>query len=1208
MGIVNVFLGGSGKYVAEEIKGLRDHYELPLPDFIAFDLSREDMHTGAFALGHDLLAPDAQFAETATEVVAPMWERLDAGAGLDPESQRPGPTTRPEAAVMSRTAQEMRNMGPPAEGLWGLRAAGLLAFAAFMDPRVTGPEAEAARRFKDEVRSALLAAGKDGERITVNIVASTAGGTGAGFFLPFTLWLADHPDVTSIETNLILITSSAFDKEPLDAGVNQREMQSKGRTGTFAIIRELELLYDADAQTTFPRRRFPIATGNHLDDLRYRLGSRPFRRVYWMGRRARDGEARKAAVYLETEPLVRILSNRDAVNDLDGLTGTFTQRLLPSVVTVDYPRLARARRLSSRLAEAALRRLIEGEERPALGRRFFQYPGDNAGPFGRFLQSNEDRALAKDKGGETNIDARGMDDLVKPFTIVPDYRLDYAGIDTGPKRSRAGYAAPNEADWQAYCASLTTELKQRWTQHEERIDQHVRQQMRAEADRFGNFVTVMAAEYLNPEDAARGPYPLGALRTQVQELKDDLAIVKTFFGHQRGVQGRLPSGNASQPKYQSMAGISQRIAEQESAMQRPPEPRTRGGLTTSSWLALLLAAIAVGVGTFFLVGLFPGDPWRLWVAAIAASLAAALLMNWRLRRSPSSSLAELRRQEEQRLFRLYEDRVFAHTGQALLHEVSESFVPRAQEAVDALTARVAELGEVYGELLAHAQTRAGEDHTQPLHSVAQVGRDLADPDVHTPEYVDALTSRVRIEPQAPDDARIRDLRFKIETDSDHPATGRVREMADDIRERRRHAQGEQLGAASRGGLDLSDIDGAIDSAATTALARHLPRSFEEALNREAGDSALATLDGHLASLVHKTPSGTPLLGQDRRRPSVDCDTETDATVKRLYVPSVEVQGLVVRCVSEGEGGELARPVREELREYMEPRGQPLVVPELGSSIALLSLWTPQVGDFLWSPNSIMGTPEGQRAHDTYYGVATGAQAPGFIHASDRNFQILPEISAAAAIEASGNPIRPLLSCVTARLLGSHPHEDGPTILEIFYLLRVDGVIREQLGEGPSSRRSNWEIDWDGSSIPLIEQPTLAGAAEQSDGFGVGQRVVNTFDAFQEFMLLDGQVKTGLIREDFKVVEFASETRLSIDAWGRIDDAELAGLQRAFVERWWNVENRDTADAELEEMLAVLARDVALMDQAPAAVDWERAVEYVLRMGHGKRRGLASNLR
>ena len=158
MSTINVFLGGSGKYVAEELKGLRAHYELRLPEFIAFDLSRESTHTGAFALGYDLLAPHEQFADRATDDTAPAWERLGAGAGLDPKTQRPGPDTRPEAAVMSQTAREMKSEEPPVEGLWGLRAAGLLAFAAFMDPDATGPEADAARRFRHRLQYALRTA------------------------------------------------------------------------------------------------------------------------------------------------------------------------------------------------------------------------------------------------------------------------------------------------------------------------------------------------------------------------------------------------------------------------------------------------------------------------------------------------------------------------------------------------------------------------------------------------------------------------------------------------------------------------------------------------------------------------------------------------------------------------------------------------------------------------------------------------------------------------------------------------------------------------------------------------------------------------------------------------------------------------------------------------------------------------------------------
>ena len=61
MGTVNVFLGGSGKYIAEELKGQQAHFGLELPGFIAFDLDSAPISAGAAALGDDLLTPRRRF-------------------------------------------------------------------------------------------------------------------------------------------------------------------------------------------------------------------------------------------------------------------------------------------------------------------------------------------------------------------------------------------------------------------------------------------------------------------------------------------------------------------------------------------------------------------------------------------------------------------------------------------------------------------------------------------------------------------------------------------------------------------------------------------------------------------------------------------------------------------------------------------------------------------------------------------------------------------------------------------------------------------------------------------------------------------------------------------------------------------------------------------------------------------------------------------
>lgn len=1038
----------------------------------------------------------------------------------------------------------------------------------------------------------------------MNIVASTAGGTGAGVFLPLALYIKGLPVAGQLEINLVLVTSSAFDNEPLDRGFNRREMQTKGRTGTFAIIRELELLERADSKTAFPNRRFPISTlDNYEGRLTYRLGSRPFHRVYWMGRRSVDLAANKLDVYRESDLLLRILSNAEAADDLDGMLGMFPQRLLPSVVSVDYPRLARARRLSSGLAEAAVQQLIEGEIGPASGRRFFEYPRDEPGAFGKFLRDNQNRAFAVSTRGDTNTNARVLDELVQPYTDVSPDRLDYAGIPHGTARARGGYASA-EDDWRAYCASLSDDLKQRWRQHEERIDQRTRERIREEGIRFRKLVVRIAGEHLHPDNAGRGPYPLQALRTQCVELRNDLDMVRTFFEHRGGLQGRLPEGASHQPKYASAERIHQLISAAEAAMLRPEEPPQPGGLPLGRWLLLLLAAAAAGTITWF-VGLGFPALLPLWLVAAVVALATAVLSYALLRRRGAVSLPELRQREERGLLRLYEDRVFAQTAHALRRTVVEDFIPSAADALGALDRRIDDLEEVYAELRRNAHARASEVYEVPLHSVEQVGDDVSAPPVQPQDVLDPLKARIAIAPHASDDHLLHDLQFTITTgDSVPPTNGWVGEMADAIRERQQ-AQSEQLGAASRGALDLASIDAHIDSAATTSLASRLPRTFEEALRRQAGDGHLAALDRHLAALVHRTPSGASLHGHDRRRSSVDCDN-SDPTVRRLYVPSVEVQALVVKCM-QGEGGSLVKSVREELQGYMGADGRPLVVPELGASLALLSVWVPEAGAVPWSPTSIMATREGRRAHDAYFGLAPEAGLPGFISQRARNFQILPELAAAAAIELSQAPAVPLRPCVVSRLLGSHPEAKGPALLELFYLLRADGAIQQQISGDAISPRDQWEIGGAGPAIPLIDQAVLAGAVPETSEFGTGRRIVNVFDAFHEFMLYDGAPTGGMIGLSGKFLN-PDDATVPWTRWAALDNADLARRQRATIERWWQVESRAAADRDLGAMLELLDQDVAAMDGAEAAEDWRRAVDHVLRRGCQKRCALADAIR
>ena len=244
MGVVNIFIGGSGKYVAETLQGLQVHYDLPLPPTVAFDLNAVDTQTGSFAL-ENLHSPHPDFAAASQGEVAPKWQSLQPGLMPDPQTQMPGPKLRPETQLMQKIGSQVTFGQAPDFGLWGMRAHGLLAFAAFLRPDASASEMGRQQEFKHFLTEVFQESAADGSAVTINMVASTAGGTGAGMFLPFAWWLKrDFPGVTNPRINLFLVTPSAFDNLSL-SGAPMVGMRTKARTGTFAIFKELQLIEHA---------------------------------------------------------------------------------------------------------------------------------------------------------------------------------------------------------------------------------------------------------------------------------------------------------------------------------------------------------------------------------------------------------------------------------------------------------------------------------------------------------------------------------------------------------------------------------------------------------------------------------------------------------------------------------------------------------------------------------------------------------------------------------------------------------------------------------------------------------------------------------------------------------------------------------------------------------------------------------------------------
>ena len=107
MGTLNLYFGGSGKFVAEVLKGTAAYYGLEVPKFVAFDIETAPMHSGTFTLGNDLMTVDPSFPDFAQTVVAVDWANRDAGRAIEPRPFVGGPQQRLEVSAMRRIGMNL---------------------------------------------------------------------------------------------------------------------------------------------------------------------------------------------------------------------------------------------------------------------------------------------------------------------------------------------------------------------------------------------------------------------------------------------------------------------------------------------------------------------------------------------------------------------------------------------------------------------------------------------------------------------------------------------------------------------------------------------------------------------------------------------------------------------------------------------------------------------------------------------------------------------------------------------------------------------------------------------------------------------------------------------------------------------------------------------------------------------------------------------
>ncbi len=174
--VLGLFIGGSGKYVAELLKGWSRFYGWSFERFLVLDVDPEELLTGPFALGADLVLPEADFRDRLQDTIT-GWSR-DAFADGIVRWDSPY-----EASVMHSTAKALSRIPQAAAGgMWTLRAMGLPGMDTFLRSARGG-------QFVAQVRTMLNQARQEhpNENILLYVVSSTAGGTGAGLSIPLAL-------------------------------------------------------------------------------------------------------------------------------------------------------------------------------------------------------------------------------------------------------------------------------------------------------------------------------------------------------------------------------------------------------------------------------------------------------------------------------------------------------------------------------------------------------------------------------------------------------------------------------------------------------------------------------------------------------------------------------------------------------------------------------------------------------------------------------------------------------------------------------------------------------------------------------------------------------------------------------------------------------------------------------------------------------------
>ena len=527
MGAVNIFLGGTGKFIAEDIQDALDFYDdESISEPIAFDLD-PTIRSGVQLRG--FVSADEQTISGVARL-AGEWAAREPGPKLGPApgSNEPGPRIEsgqrvtPEHTPLARIGAGIAANPTPTAGLFALRAHGLAVFSMLFDDRHALAGAGPGNELRQHIADRVSRETHDGAAPRINIVTSTAGGTGAGMVIPLALWLRE--EYPNSPLNLVAVTASAF-AGVLRGAPGLEETRAKGLSGTYALLRELSYFREVDPQTDFAERRLPVTAKG----LAYGPGDELFDRIYWFG--GRPGGSRDDA-FREAEPLLRVLSADQTAGDLRAVTGGAPLQWVGAATAVEYPKLRLQRRMVYGVLEDAYFSLhkapgrFAGADAAGDGVSLLDYVGtDTARPLGAWLHARRDPLLQGH--AVTTGDADALIGAVQRAAEVGGYDNIRRGTDIG-----SGYDS-TEADWTRYVPQVVRGLQERASGNQQRLERAVGDLRREEETAFAAWLQgTVYGEWLS-ESNGREPRATGEALEMLDALERETDDLADRFGDDR---------------------------------------------------------------------------------------------------------------------------------------------------------------------------------------------------------------------------------------------------------------------------------------------------------------------------------------------------------------------------------------------------------------------------------------------------------------------------------------------------------------------------------------------------------------------------------------------------------------------------------------------------------------------------------------------------